>query len=146
MTMFGSWPSCARCGSEELGKVWLRNARGPVSDDYADLFASPHELGSYGGCTKGTQILVFLPVGKDQKQAPADGHSLTTFGAVQFRSVKFLKGLSRGWLSRSRLVLIDKKSALHGRGLRRFVEWLKYSGLLKRCQEMEPGWMTGIFA
>jgi hypothetical protein len=53
MTMFGSWPNCAQCGPEELVNLWLKNLRGAMSDDDADLFASPHELGSYGGCTKG---------------------------------------------------------------------------------------------
>jgi hypothetical protein len=99
--------------------------RGTISDDKAHLFASPRDLGSHRGCTEGAKILVLISLRKDQKESLAHRHSLTAFGAIQFRGVKFPKRFRRRRLSPGGLPLVYKKPMLHSQELLGLVKYEK---------------------
>ena len=85
-----------------------------ASDDQADLFRSPDNLGSYGGGTGGAEVFVLVSFRKDQEKALADRHGVATFWAIELCGVKLLEGCSPYPSSGRRLMLICKNSVLHG--------------------------------
>lgn len=79
----------------------------------ADLFGTPHQLGSYRGGAEGTQVLVLFSLRQDQQQTLAHRCRSATLWAIKFGSLKLFKALCVGGAAGGGPWMFYKKAVLH---------------------------------